>query len=129
MKRLLALLAMVIFLLTGTAYAVSVEQASKEQRKLVQMALGDQYPISKIVVVKSQKHGNAYYLGAIFRAKGCGNLVGIWLIGGPKHKPSLLYSVDGIAHQFSGMRKASKTKAAAYVFDSEAKLLKKYLCK
>ena len=113
--------------LIGNVHAMSIEPASIYQERLVQYALGDQYPISKAAVVKSQRHKNAYYIGAIFYAEGCGNLIGIWLTNGSKYHPTVLYSVDGFAHQFSGMRKASETKAAAYSWDPESKLLRKYL--
>ena len=104
----------------------TVEPASETQRNQVQTALGNQYPISKIVTIKSSNHPNAYYIGAIFYAEGCGNLIGIWL-GGNKDTWGLLFSVDGTAHQFSGMCKASKTKAEAHIWDPEAKTLRKYL--
>lgn len=118
-----------IFILTNTTSAaggLEIESASDAQKNLIQAALGDQYPISKIAVVKSSRHGNAYYVGAIFYAESVGNISGIWLVGGAKNNPNLVYSVDGTAHQFSGMRKASETKAAAYRSDPEAKTLKKY---
>lgn len=108
------------------AGSAKIESASEAQRNIIQGALGDSYPISKIAVVKSGSHGNAYYVGAVFHAVGVGDVTGIWLVGGTKDKPSLVYSVDGAAHQFSGMRKASKTKAAAYISDPEAKVLGNY---
>lgn len=118
-----------LFLLTATtiSYAANIEQASESQKNLIQAALGDQYLISKIAAIKSGSHGKAYYVGAVFNAVGVGNVTGIWLVGGEKDKPSLVYSVDGDAHQFSGMRKASETKAYATIADPEAKALEKYL--
>ena len=111
------------------AFAGSIEKASQAQKNLIQAALGEKYPISKIAVIKSGNHSKAYYVGAVFNATGVGNVFGIWLVGGDKDKPNLVYSVNGSAHQFSGMRKASETKAAAYIHDPEAKALQKYFDK
>lgn len=125
-----ALIICVAILITAAiTYAgpLKIEVASKAQRNIIQAALGDQYPVSKIAVVKSGKHGKAYYVGAVFHAIGVGNITGVWLVWGEKNAPGLVFSVDGAAHQFSGMRKASKTKGAAYVFDEECKILQKYL--
>ena len=122
-------MAIVIMAIVAYAESTSIESASKAQRSIIQAALGNQYPISKIAVVKSGNHSKAYYVGAIFHADGVGNVTGIWLVGGTKDAPSLVFSVDGAAHQFSGMRKASKTKAYASIADPEAKALKKYLNK
>ena len=118
-----------IIMIAFVAYAGSIEAGSKAQRSLIQSALGDQYPISKIAVIKSGNHSKAYYVGAIFHAEGVGDVFGIWLVGGDKDKPNLVYSVNGAAHQFSGMRKASETKAAAYIHDPESKALQKYFDK
>ena len=109
------------------AGSIDIESASEAQRNLIQAALGDQYPISKTAAVKSSSHSRAYYVGAIFHAEGVGNVTGIWIVGGTKDAPNLVYSVNGAAHQFSGMRKASETKASATIRDPEAKALKKYL--
>lgn len=106
---------------------MKIEAASQAQKEIIQAALGNQYPISKIAVIKSGNHAKAYYVGAVFHAKGVGNVTGIWLVGGEKTKPSLVFSVDGAAHQFSGMRKASETKAYATINDPEAIALKKHL--
>ena len=130
MKQLLVI-CVAILMMAVVAYAgsIKIEPASDAQRNIIQAALGDQYPISKIAVVKSGNHSKAYYVGAVFHATGVGNVTGIWIVGGAKNNPNLVFSVDGAAHQFSGMRKASKTKAAAYIWDPEAKALKKYLGK
>lgn len=56
------------------AYAgsIKIEPASEGQRDIIQAALGDQYPISisKVAVVKSGNHRQAYYVGAVFYAEG-----------------------------------------------------------
>ena len=126
---LIICLAILITVMAANAGSLKIEDASEAQRNIIQAALGDQYPISKIAVVKSGNHGKAYYVGAVFHAKGIGNVTGIWLVGGEKNVPSLVYSVDGAAHQFSGMRKASETKASATIADPEAKVLKNHLNK
>jgi hypothetical protein len=128
MKRL-SIVFVSIIMIASVVYAGSIENASQAQRNLIQSALGDQYPISKIAVIKSGNHSKAFYVGAIFNAEGVGDVFGIWLVGGDKDKPSLVYSVNGAAHQFSGMRKASETKAAAYIHDPESKALTKYFGK
>lgn len=128
-KYLLAFLA--VFLSTNIALAgsIMIEPASNAQINLIQAALGDQYPISKSAAVKSGNHRKAYYVGAVFYAKGAGDITGIWLVGGEKNNPNLVFSVDGAAHQFSVMRKASETKAYATITDPEAKALKSHLNK
>lgn len=128
-RVLIIALAIVVMAAVSYAGSVNIEPASKAQRDIIQAALGDQYPISKTAAVKSGNHPRAYYVGAVFHARGVGNVTGIWLVGGSKDAPSLVYSVGGAAHQFSGMRKASETKAAAYIRDPEAKALKNYLSK
>ncbi len=125
------IITMLILMMTMVVYAksITIEAASKAQRNIIQAALGDRYPIIKMAVVKSGNHGNAYYVGAVFRAQGVEDMTGIWLVGGDKDSPNLVYSVDGVAHQFSGMRKASETKAYASIVDPEARALRKYLSK
>ena len=127
-KRQLSLICIAILFTAIISYAgsIKIDTASNAQRNLIQTALGDQYPISKIAVVKSGNHSEAYYLGAVFHAKGVGDITGIWLVGGTKDNPNLVYSVNGNAHQFSGMRKASETKAAAYISDPEVDALINY---
>ena len=104
-----------------------IEEASEAQREIIQDVLGKNYPIKEIAVVKSVHHKGVYYVGAIFRAQGVGRVRGIWLVGGSKDSPNLVFSVDGAAFQFSGMRRASETKAAAYSHDPEAVALEKHL--
>ena len=130
MKQLLVI-CVVILMTAVVAYAgsIKIEPASEAQRNIIQAALGDQYPISKIAVVKSGNHSKAYYVGAVFHAEGVGNVTGIWLVGGEKNAPNLVFSVDGASHQFSGMRKANETKAYATIADPEAKALERYLNK
>lgn len=113
------------------AYAgsIKIEPASEAQRNIIQAVLGDQYPISKIAVVKSGNHSKAYYVSAVFHATGAGNVTGIWLVLGARDDPRLVLSVDGGAYHFSGMRRDSKTKAYAHSQDTEAKALSKYLSK
>ena len=127
LRVLIITLAIMVLAAVSYAGSVNIEPASQAQRDIIQAALGDQYPISKIAAVKSGNHSRAYYVGAVFHARGVGNVTGIWLVGGSKDAPSLVFSVDGNAHQFSGMRKASETKAAAYISDPEAKALRNYL--
>jgi len=128
MKKTVCLAVILIMALSAGAIAGgNIEPASDAQKNLIQAALGNQYPISKIAVIRSGSHTRAYYVGAVFYAEGVGNLTGIWIVGGSKDNPNLVYSVNGAAHQFSGMRKASETKAAAYIHDPEAKALIEHL--
>jgi len=123
---ILGILCVLIF--SVGASAQQIEAASQAQINLIQAALGDQYPISKTAAVKSGNHRNAYYVGAIFTAVGVKqSMLGIWLVGGQKNAPNLVYSINGYAHQFSGMRKASETKAYATIQDPEAQALDGYL--
>ena len=132
-KYLLSIL--VIFLLNSVTFAgsIKIEPASKAQINIIQAALGDQYPISKTAAVESvsirSSNNKIYYVGAVFHAVGVGSVTGIWLIIGEKYNPGLVLSVDGAAHQFSGMRKANETKAKAYTTDPEAEALRNYLNK
>ena len=129
-KRALIII-MAIIAIAGVSYAgsINIEPASDAQRSIIQAALGSQYPISEIAVIKSSNHSRAYYIGAVFYAQGVGNITGIWIVGGSKVSPNLVFSVDGHAHQFSGMGKASETKGPAYMWDQEAKALEKYFNK
>ena len=127
MKQLLVI-CVAILMMAVVAYAgsIKIEPASDAQRNIIQAALGDQYPISKIAVVKSGNHSKAYYVGAVFYAKGAGENIGIWLNYGTKDQPTcMLFSVDPTAYHFSGMKKAG-----TYIDrGEEAKALKKYLGK
>lgn len=106
-KQVLAFfVTILITVMAANAGSIKIENASEAQRNIIQAALGDQHPISKIAVVKSGNHSEAYYVGAAFHAEDFGNVTGIWLVGGEKNAPSLVFSVNGAAHQFSGMRKA-----------------------
>ncbi len=67
------------------------------------------------------------HYSAKFKGKGyTSSVIGIWLIGGSKNKPSLLYSINDKAFIYSQMRKASETKAAAYPTDKESKIIQNY---
>jgi len=116
-------------LIPSFANSQNIEQPSKSQQNLIQTALGDQYQIKRMACILSSHHKKAYYVGAIFYAHGVGNITGVWIVGGPKNDPNLVFSVDGAAHQFSGMRKASETRFKAYISDPEVDLLKKHLKK
>ena len=124
MKTIL-LTAMII--LTSTAFAfgdATIEKASQEQINKIKMVLPEDLTIEDSIVVKSSHHKNAYYSGVKFRGKGyASSVVGLWLIGGSKDNPSLLYSINDKAFIYSQMRKASDTKAAAYETDPESKLI------
>ncbi len=113
---------------TSGAGDLLIEKPSQKQLNLVKSVLDKGLIVKESAAVKSSKHKSAYYIGINFYAPGVKDkMTGIWLIGGTKNNPNLLYSVNGFAYQFSGMRRASKTKAAAYVFDKESKLILKYL--
>lgn len=103
-----------------------VEKASDAQQEVVQKALGDQYPISKAVTVKSFANSQSYYVGAEFHTVEAGDMVGVWLVNG-KRSPKLVCSVDGNAFLFSRARKANEVNANATGSDPEVRLLKKYL--
>lgn len=115
-----AVLAMAV---VASAQTITVEAAGVAQRNLIQVALGQQYPITKIAAVKSGKHSSAYYVGAIFRVAGVGDVPGVWLVGGTKEQPGTLLSINEAAHEYSGMRLAEETKASASMEDPEAKAL------
>jgi len=87
---LIICVAILITVVVAYAGPLKIEAASEAQRNIIQAALGDQYPISKIAVVKSGNHSKAYYVGAVFHAQGVGNVTGIWLVGGEKNVPSLV---------------------------------------
>jgi len=103
--------------------------ASPEQIRHIQSALGEEYPISKGLTVRSRRFPDWYYVGASFFVQGVGQEVGIWIISGPTDKPGLMFSVDGFASEFSGMGEASRTKLGASVVDEEARALKAALKK
>jgi len=123
-KRSMIICAAVIAVaVVASAQTITVEAAGPAQRNLIQVALGQQYPITKIAAVKSSKHSSAYYIGAMFRVAGVGDVQGVWLVGGTKEQPGTLLSINEPAHRYSGMRLAKETKAAASMEDPEAKAL------
>lgn len=123
--RTILLTAMIILASTVFAFAVStLEKASPEQIAKIKMVLPEDLTIEDSIVVKSSNHKNAYYIGVKFIGKGyTSSVVGLWLIGGEKNNPSLLYSINDKAFIYSQMRKASETKATAYETDPESKLI------
>jgi len=129
MKRMLAL---VLFIILLSSFGISfgdatIEKASNEQINKIKMALPKGLSIEESVVVRSSNHRNAYYIGAKFSGKGySSSVIGLWLIGGAKNNPSLLYSINDKAFIYSQMRKASETKAAAYLTDKESKIIMNY---
>ena len=109
------------------AGALEVEPTSEAQISRIKMALGDQYPVQKILAVKSTIHSRAYYVGAAFYTEGVGKAVGLWLMSSSKEEPRMTLSVDDIAYEFSRLGKASESKAGGSVTDLKAKALKKAL--
>ena len=120
-----ALIALPLYLAFGDTFVV--EPASEAQIAKIKMALGPQYPVSKVFSVKSTSHQRAHYVGAAFDATGVGKVIGIWLMSGSKEAPGMTLSVDGVAYEFSRMGKASESKAGGSVTDPEAKALKSAL--
>ena len=118
----LTLIALPLFLAFGDALVI--EPASEAQISKIKMALGSQYPVTKILSVKSTNHQRAHYVGAAFDAAGVGEVIGVWLMSGPKEQPGVTLSVDAVAYEFSRMGKASESKAGGSVTDPEAKALK-----
>ena len=107
-----------------------VETASSEQLGRIKQVLGEKFPVSKALAVRSQRHDLAYYVGASFSINVVGGVeqdVGIWIMFGEKNNPNSTFSVDEMAYQFSGMGRAKDTKARASVVDSEAQALKRAL--
>ena len=131
MRRTLCIcIVLSVFLLVTFSFAGSlrIEQPSKKQITLIQSVLDNSVTLAESAAVKSSNHKNAYYIGVNFFAQGIKEkMTGIWLIGGTKNNPSMVLSVDGTAYQFSGMRRAKETKAAAYISDPESKLLTNHL--
>ena len=131
MKTFIQLLSLAFIFSISSAHAapLDTEAASEAQVAKIKMALGAQYPVIKVLSVKSTNHNNAYYVGASFNAEGVGKVVGIWLMSGARETPGLLLSVNEEAYQFSKMGKASESKAGGSVTDQEAKVLIKELSK
>jgi len=117
-------LLIICLIFSYSVYAQDVEHGSDKQVSLVQSTLPDGIVISKSAVVRSGSHSKVWYFGALFRGEGYSqDVLGLWVIGGDKNKPNLVYSVNQKAKIYSGMRLASETKAAAYPSDPEAKKL------
>ena len=111
---------------------VAYDQASPEQLQKVKLALGEGITVHEAQTIKSYTHSLAYYVGARFSYVGDGieTDVGIWIMTGEKNDPRMTLSVDGFAHQFSGLPLASKTKLApCSILNQEASELKKALTK
>ena len=111
---------------------VAYDQASPEQLQKVKLALGRGSTVHEAQTIKSSTHSLAYYVGARFSYVGDGieTDVGIWIMTGEKNDPRMTLSVDGFAHQFSGLPLAAKTKLApCSILNQEASELKKALTK
>lgn len=126
MKKLLFFYCIVVVMHISVAHSLEVESSSKAQKDLIQATLGAERPISKITAIKSEHHKRAYYVGALFKADGRQNILGIWLVGGKKRNPTSVYSINDAAWQFSRMKKADETKYSANLEDEESQLLKSY---
>lgn len=123
-----SLLIVLVFISTSQSSSYVIENPSNKQLMFIKSTLDKSITTTSSAMIKSSNHKNAFYIGVNFFARGVkGKMTGIWLIGGTRNKPGLLFSINGYAHQFSGMRKASETKAAAYSHDPEAKFILKYL--
>ena len=123
-----SLLIFSVFISTSQSSPYVIENPSNKQLTFIKAALDKGITITSSAMIKSSNHQNAFYIGVNFYARGVKDkMTGIWIMGGTRNKPGLLFSINGYAHQFSGMRKASETKAAAYSHDPEAKLILKYL--
>ena len=113
--------------------AVTYSQASSEQLQRVKAALGEKFTVHEAQTIKSYTHSLAYYVGARFSFlgnDGTETVVGIWIMTGEKDDPRTTLSVDSIAHQFSGLGLASKTKMApCSIINQEASELLKALTK
>ena len=113
--------------------AVTYSQASSEQLQRVKAALGEKFTVHEAQTIKSYTHSLAYYVGARFSFlgnDGIETVVGIWIMTGEKGDPRTTLSVDSIAHQFSGLGLASKTKMApCSIINQEASELLKALTK
>jgi len=124
----LLLLIFLLFISLSQAASYIIQNPSDKQLRLIKIALGEGITIKSSAMIKSSNHKNAFYIGVNFYAPGVKEkMTGIWLIGGTWSNPGMLFSVDGYAHQFSGMRKASETKAAAYPHDPESKYILQFL--
>ncbi|MDB4627528.1 hypothetical protein OAE34_01245 [Akkermansiaceae bacterium] len=112
---------------------VAYDEASPEQLQRVKAALGEKFTVHEAQTIKSYTHSLAYYVGArfsFFSSDGIKTVVGIWIMTGEKNDPRMTLSVDGFAHQFSGLPLASKTKLApCSILNQEASELKKALTK
>jgi hypothetical protein len=126
---LCAVILLALTISSVTAADFETQPLSPQQWNKVRAAAPRDAKLIGGLTVKSTQHTpEAYYAGVQFTVSGIEDrMLAIFLIWGPPTKPSLIFAVDGAAHEFFGLGYARKTKAPAYLFDPEAKFLDRTL--
>ena len=107
-----------------------VEPASEKQIKYISGGIKKETnaEIGEVYVVKSNDFDNVYFCATRLSGPGISNdCIGVWSISGDKNNPGMIFSVNGIAKQFSDYPDGSKTQANIKMSDDGADLAEKYI--
>jgi len=133
MKRFsTVLLVLSIFVLgacvEGCGKEYKIEPATKTQIDLINSALDSGHSVGRASYIKSEHHNCTYYIGATIYTLDKGSVLTLWATNvGPQCKSvGLLFSVNELAYELSGMGKGENTKAKVRRSDPEAQALIRY---
>jgi len=107
-----------------------VEPASEKQIEYISRGIKKETnaEIGKVYVVKSNDYENVYFCATRLSGPGISNdCIGVWSISGDKNNPGMIFSVNGIAKEFSDYPDGSKTQANITMSGDGADLAEKYI--
>jgi len=107
-----------------------VEPASEKQTEKIRWGIKKETKaeIGIAYVVKSKDYERVYF--AATRLFGFGitdDCIGVWAISGDKNDPGMIFSINGIAKEFSDYPDGNLTKGNVTMSDDGAKLVEKYI--
>ena len=107
-----------------------VESASEKQTEKINWGIKKETnaEIGKVYVVKSNDYEKVYFVATRLSGPGISDdCIGVWAISGDKNDPGMIFSVNGIAKEFSDYPSGSKTTANITMSDDGADLVEKYV--
>jgi len=133
-KTISLILAAIAGILMGLALSTmkasgeaEIMPAIKVQIDLINTALYKGHSVKEAMYIKSRYHSKIYYIGAIVRTKDKGDVLTLWATNVFYDRPvGLLFSVNELAYELSGMGKGKNTKARVWRNDPEARALRNY---
>jgi len=107
-----------------------VESASEKQIEKIKFGIKKETnaEIGKIFVVKSNDFEKVYFIATRLSGPGISDdCIGVWAISGDKNDPGMIFSVNGIAKEFSDYPAGNKTTTNVTMSDDGADLVEKYI--